>query len=94
MRKRAALVAILPTWVPAAAIAANGDVELGRALFETHCAVCHGPTGEDGESGDIRGLSLSVVARATRGIEAMPEFTFGEHEVEALVAYLAYLWER
>ncbi len=78
----------------AAHAAEEAAIARGRALFEGHCAVCHGDTATAGEAGDIRGLPRSVVARATRGMEQMPAFAFSDGEIEALVRYLAHLWEQ
>lgn len=68
-------------------------VEAGRALFTAQCTICHGPAVDAGEAGDITGVSRSVVARATRGIEQMPAFDLSAAEIDALVAYLAFMWE-
>lgn len=68
-----------------------GQAAAGRDLFRANCEECHGPNGEDGPGGDIRGLAMAQVARATRGIEQMPAFDLGEAELAAIVAYLKHL---
>lgn len=82
------LVAALPL-LPAAAGADEARVATGRALFAANCQECHGPTGEGGAGGDIRGMKQPEVARATRGFEQMPAFDLGEADLAAIVAYLA-----
>jgi mono/diheme cytochrome c family protein len=92
MRLSALSAIILALLSPAVAHADAALVAEGRELYAWHCLVCHGETGDEGEAGDIRGLSRSIVARATRGMEQMPEFVLSERELDALVAYLAHLW--
>lgn len=63
----------------------------GEELFQTICAACHGPTAEDGQSGDIRGSDLRKVRMAVGGLDRMPEQDVTREETLALAAYLAKL---
>ncbi|MFW5833577.1 MAG: c-type cytochrome [Pseudomonadota bacterium] len=94
MRPSALLALLLVLLQPVTGRAGDALVAEGRDLYEWHCLACHGETGEEGEAGDIRGLSASIVASALRGMEQMPEFVLSEREVDAIIAYLAHLWER
>ena len=78
--------------LPAAQVAAEdpGLVE-GQQLYTANCQACHGATATSGVGGDIRGLPLSVLARAVRGIEEMPAVDLNEAELEAILAYLESL---
>lgn len=71
-----------------AAMADEDPLEAGRLLFEANCVACHGEDATEGDGGDIRGVELGTVRRATHGIEAMPEFDFTEDELRALTAWL------
>jgi cytochrome c oxidase cbb3-type subunit III len=74
----------------------------GKQAFESICAVCHGLDGRGGQHGpgiagnpDVQSLSGRALAEVIRnGIPAkgMPSFGFlGDHEIEAVVAYLRVL---
>lgn len=63
----------------------------GAALYRRHCQVCHGRTATDGDGGDIRGMSVTLVRSALRGVEQMPAFRFSDAEIEAITAHLASL---
>lgn len=73
------------------AMAEDGLVTAGRALFTAKCQECHGATAEDGASGDIRGATALEVARAVRGFEQMPPLELSEAEITAIAAYLKHL---
>jgi mono/diheme cytochrome c family protein len=79
-------------WIlPLAAVADEGAIADGAALFAELCVDCHGPTGTDGEAGDIRGLPASTVSNATQGFEMMPSFDLEADEIKAIAAWLASL---
>jgi len=65
--------------------------EDGRRLYMIHCLACHGPTGVNDASGDIRGMGEATIRYAMGGVEQMPSFDFTEGELAALVAYIAAL---
>lgn len=65
--------------------------EDGRRLYMIHCLACHGPTGVNDASGDIRGMGEATIRYAMGGVEQMPSFDFTEDELTALVAYIAAL---
>ena len=47
-----AVVAVVVAWWSAPAWAGGGDPAKGRAVFDKHCAACHGPQGKgDGPTG-------------------------------------------
>ena len=58
----------------------DGDPEAGRELFATHCAACHGPTGQG--RGDVPSLAgvterlgpESAVRTIREGRDRMPAF--------------------
>lgn len=78
--------------IAAAPALAEGDpVAAGRQIYEEICEACHGPTATEGEVGDIRGLSVGTVTGAVQGFEMMPRIPLTEAEIEAVVAYLAWL---
>lgn len=90
---REAVVSLaLSAGVAAAAIAAEDPGSAaGRQLYAANCQACHGATATAGVGGDIRGLPLSVLARAVRGIEEMPAVDLDEAELTAIQAYLESL---
>ncbi len=65
---------------PVAAIAATNpfsseaDVQQGSALFQTHCAVCHGANGEGGRGAD---LTVGLYRRGGRDPELYASIRFG-----------------
>lgn len=75
-----------------------GDPAAGREVFATHCAACHGYTGDGGVAGGgalvprIVGLEPVVIAEAVRvGPFAMPRFAeeqISDEELSDLVGYL------
>ena len=77
---------------------AHGDPAVGREVFATHCAACHGYTGDGGVAGGgaltprLLGLDPVVIAEAVRvGPFAMPQFAeeqISEEEIGHTVAYL------
>lgn len=87
-------VAVMLQAPPPPRARAADPAEAGRRLFETHCLECHGPTGEGGVGGDIRGLDRAIIGRAIGGIEQMPAFDLAPSEIEALVAHLKALAAR
>lgn len=91
MRLVAILLALIVAQLSVSAGAEEAQLAEGQALFEANCRRCHGPAADAGQAGDIRGLPASVVARATRGLEEMPEIELSEAELAAIVAYLERL---
>ncbi len=99
-------VAVLVLGLAAAEAVAqdNPDVEPGRVLAEENCARCHA-IGVDGDSPHddappfrdvVQQWPPSHLAEALAegivvGHPEMPEFTFSESEIDALIAYLESL---
>jgi mono/diheme cytochrome c family protein len=83
------------------------QVDAGRRLAELHCAGCHAP-GREGESRNPDAPPLRTLAerypatllaeafpqRMAVGHPAMPEFSFDQAEIDALLAYLLAIQER
>lgn len=69
----------------------GSPTETGRRLFADDCVACHGADATEGDGGDIRGVALGTLRRATRGIEAMPAFELSEADLIAVAAWLASL---
>ncbi len=72
-------------------VAATTAVQLarGEALYVQICRRCHGPTGAEGQVGDIRGLPASVLENATQsGPGMMPRIPLASEDVAAIAAYL------
>jgi mono/diheme cytochrome c family protein len=90
---RAAIVSLLvSTGFAAASIAAEApSLADGQQLYAANCQACHGATATSGVGGDIRGLPLSVLARAVRGIEEMPAVDLNRAELTSIMAYLESL---
>lgn len=75
-----------------------GDPAVGREVFATHCAACHGYTGDGGVAGGgaltprLLGLEPAVIAEAIRvGPFQMPAFAeeqISDDELGDVVAYL------
>ena len=87
--------------VPLTARAQNA-VELGRVVFESRCAVCHGADGSGGERGpalqprverltDVQIQSTIIGGLPTRG---MPSHDIKERELSQLLAFLRSLQPR
>jgi len=77
-----------------------GDPAVGREVFATHCAACHGYTGDGGVAGGgaivprVVGLDPAVIAQAARvGPFQMPRFAEGQISDEELGDVVAYLDE-
>lgn len=82
----------------------NPDVETGRVLAEENCARCHA-IGMDGESPHEEAppfrdvvqqwppahLAEALAEGIVVGHPEMPQFTFSESEIDALIAYLESL---
>ncbi|MEM7123900.1 MAG: cytochrome c [Pseudomonadota bacterium] len=83
---------------------ANPDVETGRVLAQENCARCHA-VGVNGESPHDEAppfrdvvqqwppahLAEALAEGIVVGHPEMPEFTFSESEIDALIAYLESL---
>jgi len=83
--------AVLSVSLLAAAPAAAQRLIEGQQLYAAKCQACHGAAATAGVGGDIRGLPLSVLARAVRGIEEMPAIALSEAELDLILAYLESL---
>lgn len=77
-----------------------GDAAVGREVFATHCAACHGYTGDGGVAGGgaltprILGLEPATIAEAVRvGPFQMPRFAEEQVDDEELGDIVAYLDE-
>lgn len=85
----------------AAAGAQSADVNKGRQLFATHCAVCHGPSGRSvmpGAPNFDRGEGLlrpdfTLLATIRAGKNAMPAFQgiLSDRDVMDVIVYLRTL---
>ena len=91
---RAALAATVLLWGAQAGLA-QSPVETGEALFETHCAPCHGERlSNPNNLFDLRGLGREERARfdvsVRQGKGQMPAWagTFTDEEFDALWAYI------
>jgi len=73
--------------LPAAAPA--DPVARGAQVFADTCARCHGATGLDGASGDIRGIDATSLKSAVRGAGQMPEMPLAPEDIDAVRAWLA-----
>jgi len=94
---RAALAAMISLF-GAQAVGAQSLAERGEALFETHCAPCHGERlSNPNNLFDLRGLGREERARfdasVRQGKGQMPawEGTFTDEEFDALWAYIRAL---
>jgi mono/diheme cytochrome c family protein len=88
-------------------VADESKIEVGRRLAELHCARCHA-IGEQGESRNQDAPPLRRLAerypgtllaeafpqRMAVGHPAMPEFSFDDSAVDALLAYLLAIQDR
>lgn len=86
-----ALFCALSLLLPGAAVSDRAaEIARGQALYVANCRECHGPTGAEGEVGDIRGLPARVLQHATQaGIGMMPRIPLMREDVAAIAAYLA-----
>jgi mono/diheme cytochrome c family protein len=70
----------------------NGDPTAGKAVYDVHCAGCHGASGEgSGNYPSVAGEGGSeAIDIVTNGDDAMPAFggTLTEQEIADVVAYL------
>lgn len=98
----AALVAFVSTLGTGPAIptvvTSGADLSLGRDLFITNCASCHGATGAGGAVGGGfvapslgRSDALTVAEAVVSGPGPMPVFAFGQEELDALAGYVEEL---
>lgn len=86
------LRAVFPVLVATAATADPDPISRGAEIYSTICRECHGPTATEGQSGDIRGLSLATVTGAVRsGPGMIPTVPLMRDEIAAVTAYLASL---
>jgi mono/diheme cytochrome c family protein len=82
-------------------VAAQGDLDRGREIAETHCSRCHqvGAEGESplplappfrqlGASYPLSDLEEALAEGIVTGHPEMPEFQFAPSDVVALIAYL------
>lgn len=81
--------------------AMSADVRAGQTLAETHCARCHaiGRTGKSphpaappfrtlSDAYPVSDLAEAFAEGILVGHPDMPEFTFGESDIDHLIAYL------
>ncbi|MFP3942716.1 MAG: c-type cytochrome [Alphaproteobacteria bacterium] len=88
------LAALIAACNAAAAETPAPDLSEGAALYETHCAVCHGP-GLEAQPGmtDLRAFAGNEAAfrkQVRQGRGLMPGFggVFSDAELKALYAYI------
>lgn len=91
MRQAVVSLALSAGYAAASMAAEAPSLSDGRQLYAANCQACHGASATAGVGGDIRGLPLSVVARAVRGIEEMPAIDLNEAELTAILAHLESL---
>ena len=67
--------------------------ELGQAVFESHCAVCHGPEGiaPFNHKGRAPAVFYELIGRLPQVNEVMPAFEGTDDERRAVAAYVATL---
>lgn len=89
-----------PAATAAAAPGLSPELEKGRRLFETHCAVCHGPHGEGGKGPTLAQPTLprasdeqSLLRIIAGGIDKteMPEARLAWPDVELVAKYVKSL---
>ena len=79
--------------------AAATPAEKGGALFNQHCAFCHGRDAAGGEEGpdltqsklvvgDVKGDKIGPVVRNGRPDKGMPRFNLPDSDLDALVAFI------
>lgn len=88
---RALALALCGGLLPVSAPAQDAQLAAGRALFEANCEACHGALGDQGASGDIRGMTVAEITRAVAGFEQMPALELGAADISAIAAYLRHL---
>ena len=75
------------------------QVDKGSALFGSQCGFCHGRDARGGETGpdlarssvvanDDHGDKIGVVVRVGRADKGMPQFSFSDEDLSAIVAFL------
>lgn len=77
-------------------VAQQGEVTAGKALYETHCMQCHGPTLEGTELGvDIKGRlhkrdDAFLAQRILKGFVQMQGFeeTLSDENIRDVIAYI------
>lgn len=72
-------------------LALTGDPVAGEAVFDAHCAACHGTAGSGGSGGALSGGDPSGVAEVVLlGEEDMPAFDgdLDDQEIADVVAYV------
>ncbi len=70
----------------------------GAALYETHCASCHGANGEGGSGGAVNDIDMTltrVIEITTDGVPRMPAFAgvLTPEEIEAVSEFTLSLGE-
>lgn len=76
-------------------------VRSGWALFNQHCAFCHGRDARGGDTGpdltnspvvakDVGGDQIGIVVRNGRPGKGMPSFNFSNEQITALAAFIHY----
>jgi putative heme-binding domain-containing protein len=84
----------------AAQRALDSDLDKGRKLFETHCAICHGPRGEGGKGPTLAqpilpraGDNQSLLAIISWGIpnSEMPQARMDRPDIELVAKYVRSL---
>ena len=77
----------------------SGAANIGNALFQRHCAFCHGRDAAGGETGpdltrsklvitDDDGDKISEVVRNGRPEKKMPAFNFSEDEMASVISFI------
>ena len=95
---------VFAAWLarPERSTAAAGELEGSRALYNAHCAVCHGrdgrantPKGRETEADDITGgvSTAKTVRVVTNGKGEMPSFRrrLTKAQISSIAAYVAKL---
>jgi cytochrome c5 len=76
------------------AVEAQSSLELGKAIYDQNCQMCHGPNGDLGLAGSAN-LKISALSDEgkkdiiTKGKNSMPKFNYlKENELSAVVEYI------